>query len=227
MVETHATPQSQQEADKDATYLQQRAAFEDAHKLTVTTLGVGIIQTIALFLTVLTMAYVAVRQLRAYVFPGDITIEKFGVKNIEVHVQWKNAGKTPASHCETQGAVFFAAFPLPDKVIFTGKPLEPEDSGKHPKTIVYPGCELYSPFFSAESLTPQIIQELRAGQSAIYVTGTTYYRDVFRLSHKTQFCRYLPPQDVKTILDIWQKTNAERFEMKTRWMWTHILNAFT
>lgn len=65
------------------------------------------LQTLALFITFLIMAYVAIRQLRAYVYPRVNGIKHFSLSEpIEITVVLKNAGQTPAKDCETTGVVF-------------------------------------------------------------------------------------------------------------------------
>jgi hypothetical protein len=116
------------------------------------------------------MAYVAIRQLRAYVYPRVKILKRFSLTEpIEITVAVKNAGQTPAKECEVSGVVFIAALPLEDG----SKMPEPRVSPgtKHSKAGIYPQEELTIDWDYIDTLTATHIEALRTGHAAIYVAA--------------------------------------------------------
>ena len=69
VVKTQNSPKAQEEAEQDADYIQHRASDDRMFRVAVWSIVIGVAQTAALVVTFLIIAYVAVRQLRAYVYP--------------------------------------------------------------------------------------------------------------------------------------------------------------
>jgi hypothetical protein len=207
VVETHATPESQAEANHDPAYQEQRAANDNAFEIGVATIVVGVLQTIALVITFLVIAYVAVRQLRAYITPSVERLVKFSLTDpIEIMVSFKNMGQTPAKEFEASGAVFFGTFPLDETKPVEG-PAEPP-SGIHSKCAVYPQAEQTITASTGgqripSPIPPEFIAELRKcpPKFAIYVSGLARYRDVFGFRREAELCYFITPEDTVKLLD--------------------------
>jgi hypothetical protein len=115
------------------------------------------------------MAYVGVRQLRAYIYPWVKGIQKFSLTEpIEITVALKNAGQTPARDCECSSVVFVATLPMDDDAKMT-EPAEPSDLFQHSKIAIYPEAELRITCISINILSDAIVGPLRARKAAIYV----------------------------------------------------------
>src|SRR5579863_9747074 len=156
------------------------------------------LQTLALFATFFIMAYVAVRQLRAYVCPRINGIKHFSLTEpIEITIALKNAGQTPAKDCETTGVIFVGTLPLDEKSTMP----EP-DNLRHSKSVIYPQGELT---FDCESIdllnNNTMIDGLRAGSAAIYVAGKVRYKDMFNCKRHTEFCWYIHPAHARLLID--------------------------
>ncbi|MFI5021145.1 MAG: hypothetical protein ACHQRJ_05770 [Alphaproteobacteria bacterium] len=228
VVKVQNTPKPQAEAEQDADYIQRRAAEDRAFKLGVWAIGVGIGQTVALVVTFLIIAFVAVRQLRAYIYPEILGLKKFSFTTpIEVGVKWKNCGQTPAKRFEAHGVVWIAEFPMPDEMRFEKTGREPADIGRHSKPTIYPGEESLADYASLQiPLTTEILDSIIAKKLAIYLAGEAFYRDVFGRRRKTQFCRYIAPEDAIQLIEAERKNTAlENFEVK--FVVAHMLNDFT
>ncbi len=129
---------NQTKADEDAYYQQTRLA--DNHVVIVgeMTIVVGFIQAIALVITLLITANVAIRQLRAYIYPGQILISSFAFNGpMILAIDVKNGGNTPARNVEIHGSVFIDTFPLKDDMT-VHSPIE-TSSGRHSRIPLYPG----------------------------------------------------------------------------------------
>jgi hypothetical protein len=156
------------------------------------------LQTLALFFALSITAYVAVRQLRAYVYPRFKNIKTFSLTEpIEITVELKNAGQTPAKDCETTGVVFVGSLPLDDNSIMP----EP-DRRRHGRGVIYPQSEIT---FDCESIdllnNNTMIDGLRAGSAAIYVAGKVSYKDMFNCKRHTEFCWYIDPAHARLLID--------------------------
>ncbi len=169
----------------------------------------GALQTFALFITFMIMAYVAVRQLRAYVYPWVKRIKKFSlIEPVEITIGLKNCGQTPAKDCECSGVVFVAVLPLDDDAKMPD-PTEPSDMLRHSKNPIYPQGELSIDCDSIDILNSAIVEGLRAGKAAIYVAGEARYKDMFRFRRRTQFCWYIDPTHAKLLIDDAQGKNVD------------------
>jgi hypothetical protein len=148
------------------------------------------------------MAYVAVRQLRAYVFPRVKGIKNFSLTEpIEITVAVKNAGQTPARECETSGVVFVAALPLDDDAKMP-EPAEPPGILRHGKGGIYPQEELTIDCESIDLLNNSaIIDGLRTGKAAIYIAGEARYKDMFNCKRRSKFCWYIDPNHARLLID--------------------------
>jgi hypothetical protein len=117
---------TQRVAEQEPEYQQRRAAEDRVANLTIIGIVVGAFQTFAMFITFGVIAYVGIRQLRAYVYPSIRDIKKFSLTEfIEITVELKNAGVTPARDCECHGVVFIGALPLADNAKWGS---DPQDS---------------------------------------------------------------------------------------------------
>ena len=119
------TAKNQSEANQDAYYQLSRSADEHAVAIGVATIIVGFVQAVALVVTFLIIAFVAVRQLRAYIYPGQILVKFLGfTEPMIITIDIRNSGTTPAKNLEFSGSVFLETFPLEDNTIVR-KPSEP------------------------------------------------------------------------------------------------------
>jgi hypothetical protein len=98
VVKTISTPETQDEASRDAIYQQQRTANRHVVELGIGAIIFGALQTIALFFTFGIMRKTPIRQLRAYIFveTAVLTRNPNGAGSWEVHLLVKNFGATPA-----------------------------------------------------------------------------------------------------------------------------------
>jgi hypothetical protein len=165
------------------------------------TLIFGALQTIALFITFMIMAYVGVRQLRAYISPGVNGIKKFSLTDpIEITITLKNAGQTPARECVSSGVVFVATLPLDDDSKMP-EPAEPAGILRHSKSGIYPQGELTFDCESIDLLNSTIIDGLRTGKAAIYVAGEVRYKDMFNINRRSEFCWFIDPKHASLLID--------------------------
>jgi len=168
---------------------------------------VGFLQTIALVVTFLIIAYVAVRQLRAYVTPRVVRLEKFSLTEpIKIVLSFKNMGQTPAKDFEGSGAVFFGQLPL-DQTEPIETPQEPS-GGVHSRLAIYPQAEQIITMDSEGQGIPspipaELIAEFKKTppKVAIYVSGYARYRDVFGFRREAQLCYFVAPEDAVKLLD--------------------------
>jgi len=190
------------------------------------TVVVGAAQTFALIITFMVMAFVAVQQLRAYVYPSIKDVKKFSLTEpIEITVELKNAGVTPARNCECFGVVFFQALPLPDDATWEAPPVEP-DILRHSKRAIYPQGRYTVDCDAPDLLTAPIIGELRAGRAAIYVAGEAHYRDIFGFKRRSEFCSYIDPPHAILLIDD-KKGKSVKIPSKINFVSAHIMNRFT
>jgi hypothetical protein len=159
------------------------------------------LQTVALFVTFFIMAYVAIRQLRAYVFPRVKGMKTFSLTEpIDITIGIKNAGQTPARECESSGVVFIGALPLDDNTKMP-EPGEAPGNLKHGKAGIYPQEEMFIDCECIDSLNDGIIEALRIGRAAIYVAGEARYKDMFNFRRRSEFCWYIDPAHTRLLID--------------------------
>lgn len=226
ILHTHDTPTNQAEAEQDAYYQQSRTADQHAVEVGIAAIVVGFLQAVALLITFIVIAFVAIRQLRAYVYPEVKGLKTFNLKGeVTVVMEWKNCGQTPAKSFENHGCVFLALLPLPDKIGFGGAPAEPE-TGKHSFSTIYPGLVFRSDYeFIDGALEDEVIEAIKSDRLAFYVSGQAYYRDIFGFKRRTEFCQYVEPRDTRVLIDAEQRNLPLDFEV--RFVPAHVLNNFT
>jgi hypothetical protein len=159
------------------------------------------LQTVALFVTFLIMAYVGVRQLRAYVYPRVKGIKNFSLTEpIEITVAVRNAGQTPARDCESSGVVFIGSLPLDDNITMP-EPAEAPGNVRHGKAGIYPQEELTIDCECIDTLNAEGIELLRTGRAAIYVAGEARYMDMFHCKRRSEFCWFIDPAHTNLLID--------------------------
>jgi len=168
-------------------------------------------------------------ELRAYVFPQVAKLEKFSLTEpIAVTVVWKNAGHTPAKVFQTHGGVFVGSFPLKNDAHFEDEsPTEPQPTGRHSKSALFPGGEV-SIVYSAEKVLshPDVQKEVVEKRAAIYVVGRAFYQDVFGDDHTSVICNFIDPDDAVELIEA-ERKNLALSNFKVRFTTAHVMNDFT
>ncbi|HTB01311.1 MAG TPA: hypothetical protein VK804_12605 [Bradyrhizobium sp.] len=125
----------------------------------------------------------AERQLRAYIFPQDVTITN--IESIpEITVVLKNTGQTPAHDHTLWATMAVAAYPL------STEPAPPDGDPNESKGPLAPGAVNHF-FASLESpITQEELRGIREGRAAIYLAGAVLYTDAFGKSRSTKFCYF-------------------------------------
>lgn len=123
----------------------------------------------------------AERQLRAYVFPKDVTIANIA-SSPEVTVSLYNCGQTPAHDHTVWATMGVAGYPLLDE------PLPPANDPKESKGPLAPGDTTH--FFATleTPITQAELNGMKEGRVAIYVAGAVLYTDAFGKHRFTKFC---------------------------------------
>jgi hypothetical protein len=161
-------------------------------------------------------------QLRAYISPTVGRVKKFSLTEpIEIQVEIRNTGYTPARRCHTHAVVFVAVLPLPDDTKF---PDPNEGTEKYSKGTIFPGNVRSVDGPSVDILVPDLVGHLKAADpvTAIYIAGESHYEDVFGYPHFSQFCLFINPDDTKKLIDA-EERNAP-IEIEVRFSQAHILN---
>jgi hypothetical protein len=200
VVKVQNPTKTQREAEQDPDYRQRKAADDRIARLTIVGIIVGAAQAVALFITFCVIAFVAIRQLRAYVFietaqicaadvdgkiiqPPALIAE--GTRPVSA-ILFKNFGQTPARGFTFHGAgIALAAWPF-DPTNWT--PATPP-TGSTVETLG-PGAtrkKFDIPPEAVPVLNARIIEDLRKGDRAIFVYGEVRYRDVFGLRRYTKY----------------------------------------
>lgn len=167
-------------------------------------------------------------QTRPYVMPNITGVRKFSlIEPIEVRVDIKNIGPTPALDVETHAEAFVAILPLPDTATFPPSPKE-DHTGRHSRITLYPGQHQNIDAESVDILNPETIAALKAREPkiAIYISGEVHYRDVFGGRHTSQFCSYIHAGDAKSLIAI-EEGNLSATDFEVRFSQAHILNRAT
>jgi hypothetical protein len=124
----------------------------------------------------------AQRQLRAYVFPQNSEIRKFGSdQSPEGWVEIRNTGNTPAYKLQRRGGIMLTPFPAQRF---------PEHDWTTPssKSDLGPGGEVYlGPITFPNAFTREQIARVVSGESAIYLWGEIRYIDAFKQPRTTKF----------------------------------------
>jgi hypothetical protein len=122
----------------------------------------------------------AKRQLRAYVFVNKAEIRVISANQpLQVLIEIKNAGQTPAYRLRASLQAFVTAFPLADFPALP-PPGRASDLGPHSEVFVGP-----TPL--AIVLSPEHWQAFVAGEWAFYAHGTITYADAFGEPRVTDF----------------------------------------
>lgn len=225
IVETYAAPDGETKARQEAEYQEHKAADETARKVGIASIIVGAVQAIALVITFWIIAFVASRQLRAYIY-GDI--EKFTEFKIggrmEAHLTWINGGQTPARDFEARGTIFYSAIPLPDNLTIN---LHPDSrKQKHSKIAVFPNSPQTTRTSNArQEIPPNLIADIRAKKITVYIYSEVTYRDMFWRRHKTQICKFIEPVGLIKVLDAVEGKPVNLEDIKV--IWADSLNHFT
>lgn len=127
----------------------------------------------------------AERNQRAYVMvaKGRVTLEVGQFPSFKITL--KNFGRTPAYdvvHWSNVGFDFFPATEEFDWGVREDRPV---------RGPLAPGAKLHSYPVRSRPLAAHELEELQAGDVALYVTGTVTYRDVFGESQVTQYCLFV------------------------------------
>ena len=127
------------------------------------------------------------RELRAYVFTTDLNVEEFGsdTKRVEISINVKNSGQTPAHNLEILTRFQFSRMPNP--VIqdqFT------ERSPSQSRGCLPPGGETCVLGVFPNPFTNAQYTQIENGEMAIFVSGRINYVDVFGKAQCTRF-RYV------------------------------------
>lgn len=228
VVEAHSAPESEAEASKDAEYQERKTADEAARNIGVASIVVGALQTIALFITFMIIAYVAVRQLRAYVYPNVFLSEFSLTEPIEFCVVMKNCGATPARDFECHGTAFIGALPLADTRKIPDPHPERSDQ-RHSKAALFPGLEQTVSFACVDALIAPIQEELirKNPKAAIYVAGEARYRDIFGFKRTTNFCVHIASDDAAKLVQMCRRKMEIPDGKEIGFVYSHILNKFT
>jgi hypothetical protein len=227
IVKMQDSEKTQGEAEKDPYYQQRRAADDRMFLVGVWSIIIGAVQALALFATFLIIAFVAIRQLRAYVYPSIGGLKHFSLTEpIQIIVEWKNCGATPAREFLCHGIVWVAPLPMPSEAAFQDAE-EPKGAGKHSKATLYPGSTSNADYFSVERPIPNaVIDAIVQGEFAIYVVAEAYYRDVFWCKRKTQYCQFIDSKDAATLIDA-ERRNIALKDFEVKFVASHSLNDFT
>ncbi len=192
---TPNTKDSEQKTEWQDDYQQREATAKDARVIGVTSIVVGALQTIALFVTFLIIAFVAVRQLRAYVSvnpkradlietkPFTISITKTGnwIADFEV----KNVGQTPAFKVIGEGFLDILPEPLPERFPFH----YPVNKLIKSETVLFPQQTVNIVARTHTPFSRQQIADIQRDDSgkALYGYGIVNYRDAFGFNRKTRY----------------------------------------
>jgi hypothetical protein len=117
--------------------------------LGIATVVIGFVQAVAASITFIVIAFVAINQLRAYVYPGQILVNFYNFAHpMVVTIDIRNSGATPAKNAETIGSVFVEKIPLDDNFII--RTSTEQSSARHSVLPLYPRnteyCFVYSKF---------------------------------------------------------------------------------
>jgi hypothetical protein len=220
------SPTSKAEAEKDASYQEREWADNSIYNVGFWSIIVGAIQAVALVVTFGVVAFVGIRQLRAYVYPA-VRLKKFSLTvPCEVTIAAKNAGQTPARDVEIQGVVFIDRLPLPDH--YTAPEPKEHPSGRHSKSTLYPGSEIFADLISVDILRPHAVARLTALpiQTGMFAAGSIHYRDIFGFKRVTTFCWFVESQDMLALI---ADSQADRLQatVNAQFSASHILNDFS
>lgn len=212
-------------------FLQCEGNTVDSNNGTITAIGTALLAWITYMLVSLgrDQSKTTRAELRAYVFPRIAKLEKFSLTEpIVVTAAWKNAGHTPARLFETHGGIFVGSLPLEDDAHFEDKaPNEPELTGRHSKSALFPGVEVAIDYESPKALSDLGVQEaIVKGRVAIYVVGRAFYRDIFDIDRSSLFCAFIDPDDAARLIDATRK-NLPLKDFVVRFSNAHVLNDFT
>jgi hypothetical protein len=181
---------TQREAEQEPEYQYRKAADERIIHLTKIGIIVGALQTVALFITFFVIAFVGVRQLRAYVFTeldeSDHPTFKPGSEVI-IPIRARNRGQTPAYRVSQW--VDIEIFPEP----FTGEFPTPVITTPTSFLDLGPTGQFLIMAQIARPLTGDELAGLQNGTMRIYVFGEIRYRDAFafrRGSRQPRFTKF-------------------------------------
>jgi hypothetical protein len=185
VVKVQTPPKSQREAEQDADYQERSIADQRMFKLDVWAIIIGVAQTTALVITFMVIAFVGIRQLRAYLTVSPIFLVSFDEHTKPV-VRFKisNVGSTPAYKLRFRAQIGIMAHPPKG-----GMSLKPITGSFSPELALHPGGE---PLFMAHQAEQKFgVEEIKRIQEAtvrIYLYGEVRYRDTFYRWRHTQFC---------------------------------------
>ena len=165
------------------------ALWSLADKIAVGACIAGFAQFLALVITIGIMIRNGRRQLRAHVFPDDISLvtgmllnppeeHKRDIPAVSMII--KNSGQTPAYRVVSWWEI--KLLNISEEKSLSVPPLADKFS-----TNVGPGCTFNKGIWYERALTADEKKEILAGTLGIYVHGRLEYQDVFGLRHFTNF----------------------------------------
>jgi hypothetical protein len=129
----------------------------------------------------------AERQLRAYIFPQELTVTGVELgKRPTAYMVVKNTGLTPATDVIAWAGVWVGNFPLQAELIHA----TPEFMKTASRRSVGPGATFTINHAWNEVLTEQHMQMLRSGAAAVFVWGEIIYVDIYGQKRTTGFRSY-------------------------------------
>jgi hypothetical protein len=143
----------------------------------------GMLQFVALIVTVCVLMRTAKRQLRAYVFISHAEISDImSDQRLTAKIVVKNFGQTPAYKVIGSLGVDAAPFPLTIKL--------PRAVRRITNINIGPGGEITMNFGDDEPVLVEWQPRFTQKTAAVYVYGTIEYRDAFRIKRFTDFRIY-------------------------------------
>jgi hypothetical protein len=128
-------------------------------------------------------------QMRAYlsiVTGACVPQDKTTNWRYEVRMFIKNTGHTTADAVNVISRLKIFDFPLPDNIDLALPTTLRDDAGH-----IAPGNSFFFPSVLGEMISGDEIEEIRRGNKRkMYIYGTVHYKDIFGLSHYTNFCQY-------------------------------------
>ncbi len=197
IVKTYQAPQSEREAEQDAEYRQRKAADQSIFLLAKWTLGITILQTLVFGLTLSVSAYVAIKQLRAYVSVTPVNLyEPSPGANTRAEFKITNYGETPAYNVRFLVGLIVLPHPLPadppDRFVAVPNQVEPN------LTIQKGADQISDAFFHTQKFEPEDFKLAIAGTThRLYLMGIVHYRDAFRFRRKTRFATFVDGDELR------------------------------
>jgi hypothetical protein len=125
----------------------------------------------------------AERQLRAYIFVGEMEVTGAGTPKAQVVIKITNTGQTPGYDVTVSTAS--CTFDVPGEITFDPTAVGPDSS----RFVLGPraGGQRNIPLGTHCVTHPEHIAAMKAGKGVLYVWGEILYRDAFNKSRYTRF----------------------------------------